>query len=136
MPTETSPVDQNITSTENVYFRCFAGCSGRHSVYDVIYTCPTCGSLLEVYHEREPLQKKSAQEWKTLLESRASTTQWPYGSGVWNMKEWVIPTIENPKRRQHERRQYEFVLGRTLRETTGRAGSLDQVMRKQPHRIV
>ena len=95
MPTKTSPVDQNITSTDDVYFRCFNGCSGRHSVYDVIYTCPTCGSLLEVYHERKPLQKKSAQDWKALLDSRASTTKWPYGSGVWNMKEWVIPTIEN-----------------------------------------
>ena len=77
----------------DVYFRCFAGCAGKHSIYDVIYTCPTCGSLLEVYHERGPLKQKSADEWKKLFESRTSTTRWPFGSGVWGMREWVVPSI-------------------------------------------
>ncbi|NJN21654.1 MAG: threonine synthase [Leptolyngbya sp. RL_3_1] len=75
------------------YFRCIAGCSAQHSIFDVIYTCPACGSLLEVHHEREPLQKRSAAEWKTLFDSRASTSKWPYGSGVWGMREWVIPSL-------------------------------------------
>ncbi|MEO0534768.1 MAG: threonine synthase [Cyanobacteria bacterium P01_A01_bin.123] len=78
---------------QKVYFRCIAGCPGQHSIYDVIYTCPLCGSLLEVHHEREPLKKYDASQWKQLFDSRASTTTWPYGSGVWGMREWVIPSL-------------------------------------------
>ncbi len=77
----------------SVYFRCFAGCPEKHSIFDVIYTCPNCGSLLEVHHEREPLKTKTAAEWKQLFSSRASTSVWPYGSGVWGMREWVIPML-------------------------------------------
>ena len=91
------PASANATeeSGDNVYFRCFNGCEGRHSVFEVIYRCPKCDSLLEVHHERDPLKKKSAQEWKKILDSRASTTEWPYGSGVWSMKEWVIPSMDS-----------------------------------------
>ncbi len=79
----------------NVYYRCFRGCVGQHSIFDVIYTCPTCGGLLEVHHEREPLQEKPAAAWKDLLNGRVGTTEWPYGSGVWAMKEWVIPSLRD-----------------------------------------
>ena len=83
------------TDTQTTYFRCIAGCSAKHSIFDVLYTCPSCGSLLEVHHDREPLKKRSAQEWKDLFDSRASTTKWPYGSGVWGLREWVIPSLED-----------------------------------------
>lgn len=79
----------------NVSYRCFRGCSGHYAIYDVIYTCPTCGGLLEVYHERPPLRQRSAAGWRALLDKRAGTTEWPYGSGVWAMKEWVIPSIDD-----------------------------------------
>lgn len=92
---ETASATATEESGNNVYFRCFNGCEGRHSVFEVIYRCPKCDSLLEVYHERDPLKKKSADQWKEILDSRASTTQWPYGSGVWGMKEWVIPSMDN-----------------------------------------
>ncbi|MGB6013975.1 MAG: threonine synthase [Nodosilinea sp.] len=79
--------------SQTVYFRCIAGCSAKHSLFDVIYTCPSCGSLLEVHHERETLKKRSADQWKQLFDSRISSTAWPYGSGVWGMREWVIPDL-------------------------------------------
>lgn len=82
-------------STDNVYFRCFAGCEGHHSIYDVIYRCPKCESLLEVYHDRKPLRDRNAYKWQQLFDSRASTTNWPYGSGVWGMREWVIPSLQD-----------------------------------------
>jgi threonine synthase len=78
---------------QTTYFRCIAGCTGQHSIYDVLYTCPTCNSLLEVHHDREPLKQRSAREWQQLFESRASTSTWPYGSGVWGLREWVIPSL-------------------------------------------
>lgn len=81
------------TDNQTSYFRCIAGCPGKHSLFEVTYTCPSCGSLLEVHHEREPLKKRSAEQWKQLFTSRVGTTTWPYGSGVWGMREWVIPTL-------------------------------------------
>jgi threonine synthase len=79
----------------HVAFRCFRGCPGEWSIYDVIYTCPTCGGLLEVAHNVDALRGRSAAEWKKLFESRVGATSWPYGSGVWGKKEWVIPTIDD-----------------------------------------
>ena len=93
MATATEIAPQKQTDDQNVYFRCFAGCSQKHSVYDVIYRCPECGSLLEVYHEREPLRQTNAYKWKQCFDSRASTTTWPYGSGVWSMREWILPNL-------------------------------------------
>ena len=77
------------------HFRCFRGCAGEYSIYEVTYTCPQCGGLLEVHHDIEALRTRSADQWKQLFDSRVSTTEWPYGSGVWGKKEWVIPTIDD-----------------------------------------
>lgn len=76
-------------------FRCFSGCPGRYSVFDVIYTCPTCGGLLEVEHPLEPLRERNPYKWQTLFDSRSSTTTWPYGSGVWAFREWIIPELRD-----------------------------------------
>lgn len=90
-----SSADSTETKNEAFYFRCFEGCEGKYSIYDVIYRCPSCQSLLEVYHEREPLLKQNPYKWQQLFDSRASTTKWPYGSGVWAMREWVIPDLQD-----------------------------------------
>ncbi|NEP54386.1 MAG: threonine synthase, partial [Moorea sp. SIO3C2] len=37
--------------------------------------------------------ERSADEWKQLFDSRVSTTTWPHGSGVWGMREWVVPSM-------------------------------------------
>ncbi len=90
--TSASPAE---TQPFQAHFRCFRGCPGEYSIYDVIYTCPRCGGLLEVQHDLAALRQRSAQEWKALLESRAGTTRWPYGSGVWSKKEWVVPDLDD-----------------------------------------
>lgn len=77
------------------HFRCFRGCPGEYSIYDVIYTCPTCGGLLEVHHDLTALQQRTPNEWKNLLDRRVGSTQWPYGSGVWGMREWVAPDLRD-----------------------------------------
>ena len=81
--------------TYNAHFRCFRGCPGDYSVYDVMYTCPTCGGLLEVHHDVDTLRGRTADEWKRLLERRTGTSVWPYGSGVWAMREWVMPDLRD-----------------------------------------
>lgn len=77
------------------WFRCFRGCSGEYSPYEVIYQCPKCGGLLEVAHDIEALKDRNAAGWMRLFERRAHSTEWPYGSGVWGKKEWVLPDIHN-----------------------------------------
>ena len=75
------------------WFQCFRGCPGKYSLYEIMYTCPTCGGLLEVAHDMDALRARSAAGWMSLFERRASTTQWPYGSGVWGKREWIIPDL-------------------------------------------
>ena len=38
---------------------------------------------------------RTADQWKTLFDSRVGRNEWPYGSGVWGKKEWVCPEIDN-----------------------------------------
>ncbi|MBN1534295.1 MAG: pyridoxal-phosphate dependent enzyme, partial [Spirochaetes bacterium] len=76
-------------------FKCIAGCPGEYPLDEVVYQCRTCGSLLEVQHDIGALAQKSPDEWRQLFDGRAGTTQWPYGSGIWSKKEWVIPDIDD-----------------------------------------
>jgi threonine synthase len=41
------------------------------------------------------LAGRSAREWMGLFDERYKSTEWPYGSGVWGKKEWILPQIEN-----------------------------------------
>ncbi len=96
MQTDVLAPAQAVASAAKPYsahFRCFRGCPGEYSVYNVMYTCPHCGGLLEVEHDVAALRDRSAAEWKSLFERRAGVSKWPYGSGVWGMREWVMPTL-------------------------------------------
>ena len=123
------------TRPYSAHFRCFRGCPGEYSVYEVMYTCPKCGGLLEVHHDVDALRDRTADEWKTLFESRVGTTKWPYGSGVWGMREWVMPTHARRERRQHVRGQHQPLLGRPPGQADRRARPVDQAVRQQPHRL-
>ena len=79
----------------SAWFQCVRGCQGRWSLYDVIYRCPTCDGLLEVVHDVDALRNRGPAAWMQLMESRAGSTQWPYGSGVWGKKEWVVPDLDD-----------------------------------------
>ncbi len=76
-------------------FRCIAGCEGSYDLEEVIYRCPKCGELLEVSHDQEALSRRSAPAWIKLFDDRAGSSKWPYASGVWGKKEWVIPHIDD-----------------------------------------
>jgi threonine synthase len=41
------------------------------------------------------LAGRIAGEWKKLFEDRYKSTEWPYGSGIWGKKEWVLPEISD-----------------------------------------
>ncbi len=74
-------------------FRCFAGCDGDFPLTQAIYRCPKCDSLLEVRHDLEALAQRSGHEWKKLFDDRYKSSQFPYSSGVWGKREWVMPDV-------------------------------------------
>ncbi|MEA3349676.1 MAG: threonine synthase [Chloroflexota bacterium] len=81
--------------TYKSWYECIHGCGERYSIYDVIYHCEHCGGLLDVEHDIDALKEHSADEWKTLFDERTRTNIWPYGSGIWGKKEWVLPQVAN-----------------------------------------
>lgn len=76
-------------------FRCFAGCAGSWPVTQPIYACPSCGGLLQVVHDVEALRDRSGPAWMRLFDERYRQNVWPYGSGVWGKREWVMPEIDD-----------------------------------------
>ena len=75
------------------WFRCIAGCPGEYPLTKPLYRCPTCGDLLEVAHDIDALKDRSPAAWMRTFDDRYKRTQWPYGSGVWGKKEWVLPSL-------------------------------------------
>lgn len=49
------------------------------------------GSLLDVEHNMEALAAYGPEYWRALFDTRTGRTTWPFGSGVWSKKEWVLP---------------------------------------------
>lgn len=62
----------------------------QYSLDEVLYRARG-GGLLDVHHDMEALARFDAAYWKKLFDGRVGTTSWPYGSGVWSKKEWVLP---------------------------------------------
>jgi len=79
----------------NAWFQCINGCAGQFSLLEVIYRCPACGDLLEVHHDTEALRARAPAAWMQLFDDRQRRNVYPYGSGVWGKKEWVLPFIDN-----------------------------------------
>jgi len=78
------------------WFQCInPQCGATYPLNSIVYQCRQCQSLLEVQHDLEALRKLDAKSWKDLFEQRYKSNQWPYGSGVWGKKEWILPEIKN-----------------------------------------
>ena len=85
----------SMTSAFRAWFGCAAGCSTELPLNQIIYSCPTCGSLLDVQHDLAALKTRASQTWRQLFDDRYRRTTYPYGSGVWGKKEMVCPAVEN-----------------------------------------
>jgi threonine synthase len=66
----------------------------RYELDEIVYQARD-GALLEVVHDKAELRKTSAEKWKKLFARRNVVNDFPYGSGVWGKKEWVLPNIAN-----------------------------------------
>jgi len=77
------------------WFQCInPECGQTYPLNSIVYQCKACHSLLEVRHDLKALQRRSAPAWKKLFAQRYMGNEWPYGSGVWGKKEWVLPNLE------------------------------------------
>jgi len=76
------------------WFQSLARPDERYALDEIVYTDRE-GGLLEVVHDMGELRKTSAAEWQRLFETRSHRSEWPYGSGVWGKKEWVLPEVDN-----------------------------------------
>ena len=72
------------------WFQCFSGCSVRYELDQIVYSCESCGGLLEVAHDVAALKQRPASDWKSLFDSRRGST-----SGVWAWKEVVLPELDS-----------------------------------------
>jgi hypothetical protein len=61
-----------------------------YSLDEVIYRAAD-GGLLDVQHDMKALASYEPEYWRALFDSRVGRTAWPFGSGVWSKKEWVLP---------------------------------------------
>ncbi len=78
------------------WFQCInQQCGVSYPLNSIIYRCKACGSLLEVQHDLHALTNRNAKTWMEIFDDRYKSTEWPYGSGVWGKKEWVLPQIDN-----------------------------------------
>lgn len=62
-----------------------------------MYRCPSCGGLLQVQHDVDALRDRTGDEWRALFDRRYKGTRWPYGSGVWGKREWVMPQVPDDR---------------------------------------
>ena len=78
------------------WFQCInPDCRETYSIFETVYRCRSCDSLLDVTHDIEVLRQRSASEWRHHFDDRYKRNVWPYGSAVWGKKEWVCPLIED-----------------------------------------
>jgi threonine synthase len=75
------------------WFRSIRDHSETYPIDEVVFTARD-GSLLEVVHDMRELAKTPPSWWKQLFRARSHSSEWPYGSGVWGKKEWVLPGID------------------------------------------
>src|SRR6266487_1600216 len=78
------------------WFQCInPECGAAYPLNRIVYQCERCQSLLEVRHDLEALAHRDAKGWMKLFEERYKSNRWPYGSGVWGKKEWLLPQIDD-----------------------------------------
>ncbi|KAL9242134.1 hypothetical protein vseg_016165 [Gypsophila vaccaria] len=81
-------------SAKYVPFNAPASSTESYSLDEIVYRSRS-GGLLDVEHDFSALARYDGAYWRNLFDSRVGKTTWPYGSGVWSKKEWVLPEIDS-----------------------------------------
>lgn len=69
-------------------------CERQYPITEAIYTCSSCGGLLDVQHDLDTLKKTVTRE---TFDARLSAgpLDTPYNSGVWRYKELIYPDLDD-----------------------------------------
>ena len=67
-------------------------CAQQYPIQRVIYTCESCGGLLDVNHDFGAIGKTLTRD---LFDGRLGAFESPYNSGVWRYKELVLPGVDD-----------------------------------------
>lgn len=67
-------------------------CGKEYSMDSVIYTCDSCGGLLDIRHDLSMLKGKITRQ---TFDDRLGSLDFPYNSGIWRYKELVYPDLDN-----------------------------------------
>src|SRR5512135_1609490 len=87
---------ENRHMSYRAWFQCInPECGATYPLNSIVYQCQQCHSLLEVQHDAAALARRGASAWMKLFEDRYKSNEWPYGSGVWGKKEWILPQIND-----------------------------------------
>ncbi|KAG4929578.1 hypothetical protein AAZX31_17G050600 [Glycine max] len=87
------PAAENDFTAKYVPFNAGFDSPETYSLDEIVYRSRS-GGLLDVQHDMEALGRFDGAYWRALFDSRVGKTTWPYGSGVWSKKEWVLPEID------------------------------------------
>ena len=75
-------------------FNAGPSCTESFSLDEVVCRSQS-GELLDVQHDMGALKHYDGAYWRVLFDSRVRKAMWPFGSGVWSKKEWVLPEIDS-----------------------------------------
>ncbi len=67
-------------------------CHRQYPANTVIYTCETCGGLLDLTHDLDTLRQTVTRE---TFDRRLGSLDAPYNSGVWRYKELISPDVDS-----------------------------------------
>src|ERR1051325_11178873 len=73
----------------NAALQCM-NCRHRHGIEEILYTCPSCGGLLDVVYDGSPGDPDSL---KSLIRARRASDEPVDRSGVWRFRE-LIPFLD------------------------------------------
>jgi threonine synthase len=69
------------------------GCRGRYDIYDFIYTCPACGSLLRIENTSfERMKERPPRSWRSLFDARRNSNTLEI-QGIFRFHELILPMI-------------------------------------------
>ncbi len=65
-------------------------CGATYPIHHVVYSCASCGGLLDVQHDWDALRPQLTRE---RFDTRLGALDTPYNSGVWRYQELIYPDI-------------------------------------------
>ena len=75
------------------FFECDQ-CHHQFSMAELTFVCPKCQGLLTVTHDPAIFNRHSSSTWQEIFRERKKKYCYPYISGVWDYKEWVLDDLQ------------------------------------------